>query len=75
VTAGMTPADIRRKCGEPSAVERSVEDVFAPAAGGRGTTKVGVTTTERWIYARGSNAFTMVVVIRDGRTVSLGRAP
>jgi hypothetical protein len=51
-------------------VERS--DVWAPRNDGvKGTHVVGQTVTERWIYRRGSQQFTMVVTIRDGRTISV----
>lgn len=72
VSAEMSVAELKAKCGEPTRKTVETQDVYARAAGG-GTIKVGTSTVERWIYERGSRSFSMVVTITDGVITSLER--
>lgn len=69
VSPEVTVAELLKKCGPPTSKEISTEDVRAH--GPSGAVKVGDTTTEKWIYQRGSLSFTMVVTIVDGEVKSI----
>jgi hypothetical protein len=72
ISSSTAPSEILAKCGTPTSKEVERSDVWAPRNDGvKGTHVVGQTVTERWIYRRGSQQFTMVVTIRDGRTISV----
>jgi hypothetical protein len=74
VSEDLAPAEIRQKCGEPDHKTVETTDVYGPSdATGRGSIKRGTTTTERWIYARGSRAARMIVTIVDGKVRSIER--
>jgi hypothetical protein len=72
VSADMSVAELKAKCGEPTKKTVQTEDVYARAAGG-GTIKTGTAKVERWVYDRGSRSFSMVVTITDGVITSLER--
>jgi len=65
--------ELLQKCGEPMDRTSSTEDILAINAAGH-PYKVGTTTREQWFYQRSSRALKMVVIIVDGRIVSLQRA-
>jgi uncharacterized protein DUF2845 len=65
--------ELKAKCGEPSSRTSRTEDVRAPNQYSGGTTKVGETVIETWIYERGPQAASMVVTIIDGRIKSIER--
>jgi len=67
----MSVAELLEKCGEPTRKESQSVDIRARSDGGRGSIKRGETTIERWIYDRGSQRFSMVVTIDDGRIESI----
>ena len=69
VSPETTVEDLLKKCGPPTSRQVSTEDVRA--RGPAGSFKVGETTTEKWIYQRGSLSFTMVVTIVDGEVKSI----
>ncbi len=62
---GMLAAEIREDCGEPDSVEIVSEPVMARRPNGSAF-QVGVTTTEYWIYDRGSRRFPARLTIREG---------
>ncbi len=74
VTSEATVAELVQKCGEPASKEVSTADVYAKGPQANQTRKVGVTTTERWTYDRGPQAFRMIATIVDGKLNSIDRA-
>lgn len=74
VTSEATVAELVQKCGEPASKEVSTADVYAKGPQANQTRKVGVTTTERWTYDRGPQAFRMIATIVDGKLKSIDRA-
>src|SRR5262245_13720635 len=68
-----TLAELTQKCGPPTSRESRTEDVRAPNGYTGGTTKVGETVIETWIYMRGTSAAPMVVTIVDGRVKKIER--
>jgi Protein of unknown function (DUF2845) len=68
VSAGMSVADLKAKCGEPTKKTVETQDVLVRAAGG-GTIKTGTTTVEHWTYG----PFHMVATITDGVISNLER--
>ena len=69
----MSVEELLDKCGTPTSKTVSVEDVYGPAAAGKGRVKVGETTIETWTYDRGSQSAAMVVTIVDGKIKSIDR--
>jgi hypothetical protein len=74
VTSEATVQELTSKCGEPASKDISTADVYAAGPQPNRTRKVGVTTTERWTYDRGPQAFRMIVTIVDGKLKSIDRA-
>lgn len=72
VSAEMSVAELRQKCGTPTRRTVETQDVYARAAGG-GTIKTGTATVERWFYER-SGSLTMVVTITDGEITGMETA-
>jgi hypothetical protein len=70
VSADMSLAELKSKCGEPTKKTVETQDVYARAAGG-GTIKTGTATVERWVYDRGTRSSSMIVKITDGVITSL----
>ncbi|MCC7462439.1 MAG: DUF2845 domain-containing protein [Gammaproteobacteria bacterium] len=64
VSAEMSVAELKQKCGEPTQRTTETQDVRARSAGG-GTVRTGTTIIERWVYER-SRSLTLVVTITDG---------
>lgn len=73
VNETSSSAEILEKCGEPQQKDVTKEDVYAKNTIG-GTSKVGVTVKERWIYKRNSGSLPMQVTIVDGKVISVARA-
>ena len=73
VAEDVTPEELVAKCGAPASKESKVTDVRRANANG-GTFVVGTSTTERWLYDRGTRAFRMVVTLVDGKIKSIDRA-
>jgi hypothetical protein len=63
VSAEISVAELKQKCGEPTRRTMETQDVRTRAAAG--AVKVGETVIERWVYER-SRASSMVVTITDG---------
>jgi hypothetical protein len=63
VSAEMSVAELRQKCGEPTTRTVETQDVRTRAAAG--AVKVGETVVERWTYRR-SGSLSMIVTITDG---------
>jgi hypothetical protein len=74
VTSEATVEELINKCGEPATKDVSTADVYAAGPQPNRSRKVGVTTTERWTYDRGPQAFRMIVTIVDGKLKSIDRA-
>jgi hypothetical protein len=74
VTSDATVEELTHKCGTPAAKAVSTADVYTPRINGNGTRKTGETTTERWTYDRGPEAFRIIVTIVDGKIRSIERA-
>jgi hypothetical protein len=70
VSADMSLAELKSKCGEPTKKSVETQDVYSRAAGG-GTIKTGTATVERWVYDRGTRSSSMIVKITDGVITSL----
>jgi len=66
VSADMSVAELREKCGKPSS-----QQVSTQAARNEYGVKVGTSTTEIWRYERGSRAAPMIVTIVDGKIQSI----
>ena len=71
VSEETTVDELVHKCGPPTTHESKTEDIKARNHGL--LVKTGETTTERWVYQRGSRATAMVVIIVDGQIKSLER--
>lgn len=69
VSADVSVAELRKKCGPPSSKDISTHDVHNSYG-----VKVGVSTIEVWRYDRGYSAPAMVVTIIDGHVQSIDEA-
>lgn len=74
VTSSASQDELLKKCGAPTSKDVATQDVYAPNINNKGTRKIGVTTTERWTYDRGTRAFRMIAVIVDGKLKRIERA-
>lgn len=72
ISAEMSVAELRQKCGEPTRRTVETQDVYARAAAG-GTVKTGTATVEHWFYER-SRSLTMIVTITDGEITGMETA-
>jgi hypothetical protein len=72
-TPDMSVEELLEACGEPTDKAVEVIDVYGPNAHGSGNIKRGTVTVETWTYDRGSQAFTMVVTIEDGKIKKMER--
>ena len=70
VQPGMTTAEVIGRCGTPTSKETKTEDVRATGPAG-GAVKVGESVTETWRYDRGSRKQTAVLIVREGKIVSI----
>lgn len=73
VSQDLPPSEIREKCGEPDEKTSETTDVMGKSGARGGVVKRGTTTTEKWIYDRGTQARPMLVIIVDGKTRSVQR--
>src|SRR2546423_14784679 len=73
VTSAMPVSELTSKCGKPTSRESSTQDVLVRNRNNGLMIKAGKTRVETWIYDRGTRAFSMVVVIVDGRIKSIDR--
>jgi|APFre7841882724_1041349.scaffolds.fasta_scaffold120667_2 hypothetical protein len=69
----MSVQELLEKCGEPTSRTVETVDVYGHSAQG-GRIKTGTSTVERLTYDRGSQSFTMIVMIVDGEIKSIERA-
>jgi hypothetical protein len=69
----LTVAELVDKCGEPTSKQIDTTEVRFRNANG-GTRPGGTTTTEKWLYDRGSGKFKMVVTVVDGEVKSIDKA-
>ncbi|HWZ63357.1 MAG TPA: DUF2845 domain-containing protein [Steroidobacteraceae bacterium] len=69
VSADVSLAELRKKCGPPSSKNVSTHDVRNSYG-----VKVGTSTTQIWRYDRGYSAPPMVVTIIDGHVQSIDEA-
>ncbi len=74
IDSEVTVTDLVAKCGEPASKQIDTSEVRHRNANGVGTRSGGTTTTERWLYDRGSSSFKMVVTIVDGEVKSIDKA-
>jgi hypothetical protein len=73
VSSDLTPAEVVTRCGEPASRDSRTEDVRVRNRNNGLMVKVGETTTETWVYARGTQAPPMVITIVDGRIKTIER--
>ena len=71
-TPDMAVEELLEKCGEPTSRTVETIDVYGHSAQG-GRLKTGTSTVERLTYDRGSQSFTMIVTIVDGKIQSMER--
>jgi hypothetical protein len=69
----MTVEELSKKCGAPTSHESRTEDILVRNRNNGLMVKNGQTTTETWVYDRGSQAAPMVVTIIDGHIKSIER--
>lgn len=74
VNESVTVDELVSKCGQPRSKDITKDDVYATNMNGMRVKTDRVTVTERWIYQPSRRSLPMVVVIVDGRIVSLTRA-
>lgn len=74
VSESVTVDELVSKCGQPRSKDITKDDVYMTNVNGMRVKTDRVTVTERWIYQPSSRALPMVVVIVDGKIVSLTRA-
>ena len=70
VKPGMASADVIARCGPPTSRESRVEELRATNAAGY-SFKHGERTVETWLYDRGSQKPPAVLVIAEGKVVSI----
>ena len=73
ITDQTTVDELVHKCGAPTTHDSKTEDVKVRNHNNGLMLKMGETTTERWVYQRGTRASPMVVVIVDGKIKSIER--
>lgn len=73
VSTDSTTAEILKHCGQPDSKTSTTEDIRTTNQYGLSVV-TGKTTKQTWVYNRGSQAQSMVVVIIDGRVKSIERA-
>jgi hypothetical protein len=69
VQPGMTAEEVRQKCGPPTFKESRTEDVRAVNRGY--AVKVGEIVVETWRYDRGSQKPAAILVVKEGKIVSI----
>ena len=73
VNEDTTVDELVHKCGPPTTHESKTEDIRVRNRNNGLMVKMGETTTERWVYQRGTRATPMVVIIVDGKIKSIER--
>jgi hypothetical protein len=73
VSSSLSLEEFSKKCGPPTSHESTTQDVLVRNRNNGLMVKVGETTTETWIYDRGTRAAPMVVTIVDGKIKSIER--
>jgi len=71
VQPGMTTTEVISKCGAPTSKESWTEDIRATNPSGY-RFKVGEAVIETWHYDRGTQKPAAVLVVRDGKVISIG---
>lgn len=74
VSESVTVDELLTKCGQPRSRDVSKDDIYITNVNGIRVKTGDVTVTERWRYQPSSASLPMVVVIVDGKIVSLTRA-
>jgi hypothetical protein len=74
VDSDLSVEELVTRCGEPASKQIDTTEVRHKNANGVGTRTGGTTTTELWLYDRGSSSFKMVVTIVDGKIKSIDKA-
>lgn len=74
VNESVSVDELVSKCGQPRSKEITRDDIYITNARGLRVKTGNVTVTERWIYQPSTRSLPMLVVIVDGRIVSLTRA-
>lgn len=74
VSESVTVDELLNKCGQPQSRDVSKDDVYATNVNGMRVKTGKVTVTERWIYRNSNRSLPMVVVIVDGKIISLTRS-
>lgn len=74
VSESVTVGELLSKCGEPKSRDVTKDDVYLTTVNGTRVKTERQTVTERWIYQSSSRSLPMLVVIVDGKIVSLTRA-
>ncbi len=69
----MSVDELLEKCGEPTEKTVEIADVYGPNASGKGNTRRGTVTTEKWTYERGNQQSAIVVTIVDGKIQRMER--
>ena len=75
ISSAMSLAELTAKCGQPTTRDSTTEDVLVRNPDTGFMRKTGETTTETWIYDRGTRAAPMVVTIVDGKIKRIERKP
>jgi hypothetical protein len=70
VQPGMTPDEVKEKCGPPTSIAVRKEELRAVNAAGA-SFKHGEILVETWRYERGSQKPAAVLEIRDGKVKSI----
>ena len=74
VSESSTADELLNKCGQPKSREVTKDDVYMTSVNGMRVKTGDTTVTERWIYQPSPRALPMLVVVVDGKVVSLTRA-
>src|SRR5688572_2842699 len=73
VSSALSLAELTAKCGQPTTRSSNTEDVLVRNPDTGLMRKTGESTTETWVYNRGTRAAAMVVTIVDGKIKSIER--
>lgn len=74
VSESVSVGELLSKCGEPQSRDVTKDDVYMTGANGMRVKTGKQTVTERWVYQKSSRSLPMIVVIVDGKIMSLSRA-
>lgn len=73
VNESVTVGELLSKCGEPQSRDVTQDDVYMTTVNGTRVKTDRQTVTERWVYRKSSRSLPMLVIIVDGKIVSLTR--